>query len=497
MAATGVHPRKKHLARPSAGSPVFGKGRRKLHLPVWVPAVLLLAALVICLYPIAIGSAATSAPVVPILFPLENRVTWTDTFGAARSGGRTHAGNDLLAPKMTHILAVVDGTVEGLNLTGKLSSYNPYVYYNILLKGDDGNDYYYIHLNNDTPGTDDNKGGVDTAYAPGLKNGLHVHRGDLLGYVGDSGDAEGGPSHLHFEIHLGGYVAPKAGQTRPPSAIDPYPSLKAAPTLAEWIAAGKPPLTTTTTQPESPTTTVPGATTTTTARPTTTTSPPTTTTTTSPPSTTTTTAVSPTTTTTSPSSGGATYFADVKTTDWFYADLTQMYTEGVVTADSDPLFHPYQKVSRALFTVYLVRAMTPEALTQYVGGMAFVDVPQSYWAYKEITVAARLGLVNGTDDTAKLFSPDALVTRAQMATMMCRAIGDKMDAQVVGTGSVASRYYSDVPDGYWAQTAIADLHDLGLMCGNDGQFRPEENTNRAQAITVMARLARMLEGGSG
>jgi len=174
-----------------------------------------------------------------------------------------------------------------------------------------------------------------------------------------------------------------------------------------------------------------------------------------------------------------------------------MYTEGVVPAGSDPHFNPYQKLSRDLFAVYLVRAMAPESLTQYVGGMTFVDVPQSYWAYKEITVAARLGLVNGTDDTAKLFSPDALVTRAQMATMMCRAIGDKMDALAVGTGSVAYRYYSDVPDGYWAQTAIADLHDLGLMCGNAGQFRPEENTNRAQAITVMARLARMLEGGSG
>ena len=140
---------------------------------------------------------------------------------------------------MTPLLAVVDGTLDWLNLTGKLSSYNNLPYYNILLRGDDGNDYFYIHLNNDTPGTDDGLGGVQFAYAPGLDNGTRVHRGDVIGYVGDSGNAEDTGSHLHFEIHLGGYVAATSGQTRTPSAIDPYASLKAAPTLAEWIAAGK------------------------------------------------------------------------------------------------------------------------------------------------------------------------------------------------------------------------------------------------------------------
>ena len=237
MAATGSNPKERHLAQPPGslrGSLLSG---RKLRSPVWVAAVLLVAALSLLIFPAARGSAETvtlaatgdtSAPVVPILFPLENRVTWTDTFGAARSGGRTHAGNDLMAPKMTPILAVVDGKADWLNLTGKLSSYNNLPYYNILLRGDDGNDYFYIHLNNDTPGTDDGLGGVEFAYAPGLTNGTRVHRGDVIGYVGDSGNAEDAGSHLHFEIHLGGYVAASTGQTRCPSAIDPYASLKAA-----------------------------------------------------------------------------------------------------------------------------------------------------------------------------------------------------------------------------------------------------------------------------
>ena len=180
------------------------------------------------------AAADAGATVVSILFPLENRLPWTDTFGARRSGGRTHAGNDIMAPKMTPLLAVVDGTIDWLNLTGQLSSFNGHPYYNTLLRGDDGNDYFYIHLNNDTPGTDDGQGGIQYAYAPGLTNGTRVHLGDFIGYVGDSGNAEDVGSHLHFEIHLGGYVSASAGQTRAPSAIDPYASLKAAPTLAEW-----------------------------------------------------------------------------------------------------------------------------------------------------------------------------------------------------------------------------------------------------------------------
>jgi murein DD-endopeptidase MepM/ murein hydrolase activator NlpD len=560
MAATGSNHEARHLAQPPRGFQGTVLGRRGLHFPIWAAAVLLLAALAFLVFPATPGSAETAsieaaatdpnAIVVPILFPFENRVTWTDTFGAARSGGRTHAGNDLMAPKMTPILAVVDGKADWLNLTGKLSSYNNLPYYNILLRGDDGNDYFYIHLNNDTPGTDDGLGGVQYAYAPGLTNGTHVHRGDVIGYVGDSGNAEDSVSHLHFEIHLGGYVAASAGQTRTPSAIDPYASLKAAPTLAEWIAAGKPPLTTTTTKP--------GSTTTTTA----------------PKPTTTTTAPKPTTTTTTVPTTAVPGFTDVRTTDWFYADFAQARAAGVVTEVADQRFRPYSQVSRALFTVYLVRAMAPAeraafdaaaadaaagsgavaaeggtladpaaldpaldpavlqpapvtdttavdptadpaaldpaatpaaakndpiAVSAADGGdsASFTDVPSTYWAYKEIQVAARLGLVRGTGD-GTTFSPDQLITRAQMATMMCRALGSDPNENWAGTAAAAYLVYKDVPKGYWAQGAIFMTNYLGLMCGDAKDcFRPEENANRAQAITVMARLLRLLEGGSG
>ncbi|MBN1322256.1 MAG: S-layer homology domain-containing protein [Thermoleophilia bacterium] len=486
-AATGSNHEERHLTQPPRGFRGTAPRGRGLHYPVWVAAVLLVAALSLLIFPMArgeaamlpekISAAASDSVVVPILFPLEERVKWTDTFGAPRSGGRTHEGQDLMAPKMTPILAVVDGTVDWLNMTGQLSSYNNLPYYNILLRGDDGNDYFYIHLNNDTPGTDDAMGGVQHAYAPGLKNGSRVETGDVIGYVGDSGNAEDCGSHLHFEIHLGGYKHP----------VNPHASLKAAPTLAEWVAAGRPPLAAMITGPGSD-----GATTTTT-----TTKPPATTTTTEPLATTTTTTTKPPTTSTTPGGAAVPGFTDVVTNDWFYNDFAIALDAGVVTEAADQRFRPYSQVSRALFAVYLVRTLATDELDSMssaaASGPTFDDVDTEYWAFEEIEVAARLGLVMGTGDGSR-YSPESKVTRAQMATMICRALGLDVNGEWIASPD-GEPLYKDIPADYWAHGAIFVVDYYGLMCGDaNGCFRPLDNTTRAQAITVMARILRLLEG---
>ncbi len=125
-------------------------------------------------------------------FPVIGENHYSDTFGAPRSGGRSHHGVDIMADKMTPVVAVADGTVGWTHdeIGGNCCA--------MALHHDDGWESWYIHLNNDTEGTDD---GLGYGFAEGIESGVHVTAGQLIGWVGDSGNAEWAGAHLHFELH--------------------------------------------------------------------------------------------------------------------------------------------------------------------------------------------------------------------------------------------------------------------------------------------------------
>ncbi len=123
-------------------------------------------------------AAAQAAPEqVQIQFPVQGATRYTDDFGAPRSGGRFHEGNDILWTKLQRVVATTFGLVTYTRAdSGGLSG-------NMLVITDDaGWAYRYMHLNNDTPGTDDGLNPPNWIFAPGITVGLRVAPGQHVGY---------------------------------------------------------------------------------------------------------------------------------------------------------------------------------------------------------------------------------------------------------------------------------------------------------------------------
>jgi murein DD-endopeptidase MepM/ murein hydrolase activator NlpD len=130
--------------------------------------------------------------------PLPKCALSKTSFGQPRPDGRTHQGIDLMASLGQEVYAVADGVLSKQSIMGTLSGNAWY------LTLPNSTYYFYAHL---------------SAFAAGLSVGSTVTRGQLIGYVGDTGDPGEGNYHLHFEVHpLGG------------AAVDPYPLL----TIPKW-----------------------------------------------------------------------------------------------------------------------------------------------------------------------------------------------------------------------------------------------------------------------
>ncbi|MDP4125967.1 MAG: M23 family metallopeptidase [Bacillota bacterium] len=127
-------------------------------------------------------------------FPVSGTTWFEDSFGADREGGiRRHEGTDLFGKEGTPIISICDGKIEQLG-------WNRLGGERVGVRGDDGNYYYYAHLQN---------------ISPRLVKGKRIEAGDSVGSMGHTGDAITTPDHLHFVIEL------PNGEW-----INPYPFLK-------------------------------------------------------------------------------------------------------------------------------------------------------------------------------------------------------------------------------------------------------------------------------
>ena len=141
--------------------------------------------------------SAPSAPAAPapdlprgsMTCPVDGPHSFIDSWGFPRSGGRSHEGTDIMAAEGTSVVAITDGTIT---YSGYGSSAGNW----IILSGDDGNGYWYMHNREN------------------LVSGGHVRVGEQIATVGNTGNASGGAPHVHFEYHPGGG-----------GPVNPYPML--------------------------------------------------------------------------------------------------------------------------------------------------------------------------------------------------------------------------------------------------------------------------------
>jgi len=121
------------------------------------------------------------------VFPVYGSTSYVDTFGAFRGdvAGNWHHGDDIFAPLGTPVLACADGTIFSVG-------WNDVGGNRLWLRDGEGNEFYYAHL---------------AAYTPAARNGSNVRAGEVIGFVGNTGDAQATPYHLHFEVHPVAYLA--------------------------------------------------------------------------------------------------------------------------------------------------------------------------------------------------------------------------------------------------------------------------------------------------
>ena len=151
---------------------------------------------------VAINTTTTTHPPEPppppppaggFACPVDGASSFVDTWGALRSGGRSHQGVDMIAVRGTPLVAIEAGVVKRMS-SGSLGGIT------VWLKAANGDEYYYAHMD---------------GWAPGLSVGQSLSVGELLGYIGNSGNARYTVTHVHFEYHPGGG-----------GAVNPYPLVK-------------------------------------------------------------------------------------------------------------------------------------------------------------------------------------------------------------------------------------------------------------------------------
>ena len=176
-------------------------------------------------------------------------------------------------------------------------------------------------------------------------------------------------------------------------------------------------------------------------------------------------------------------FTDVSTSDWFYDDVAFVYKNGLFSGTDSRSFSPNASMTRAMLVTVLYRLEGEPTVT---GRSSFTDVRSGAYYEKSVIWAAANGIVTGTDSTS--FSPDAKVTREQLAAILYRY------AQYRKLATDASAKLNSFTDAdsvsAYASEALGWAVSEGLINGASGKLMPKGDATRAQVAAILHRFVK-------
>ena len=177
-------------------------------------------------------------------------------------------------------------------------------------------------------------------------------------------------------------------------------------------------------------------------------------------------------------------FTDVKTTDWFFEDVSYVYNNDIMNGTSATTFDPNATLTRAMVVTMLYR-IEGEPFVSY--SSSFKDVPSGQWYTDAVAWAAKNNIVNGFD--ASTFGPGRAITREQLAAILYR-YADYKGQSTSGSASL-SKFYDSSKVSSYAEDAMKWAVYEGIINGDAGYLKPAGTATRAEAAAMFHRY---LEG---
>jgi hypothetical protein len=173
-------------------------------------------------------------------------------------------------------------------------------------------------------------------------------------------------------------------------------------------------------------------------------------------------------------------FTDVPDSFWASAVIKEMAAKEIISGTGGNLFEPNRKITRAEFTALMVRALQ---ITE-ASSTAFEDVPASSWYAKDVSIAYKAGIIQGTSRSK--FSPDVTITREEMAVLIVRSYELLKGKATAGS---QSSFTDESIISAWSLESVQKAKALGLIQGRGaGEFVPKGSLTRAEAAQAIYRI---------